>query len=74
MHEHGHSRYPVIGTSFDDVTGFLHVRDLLDVGLATTLHGQGYLIDAVRLDAELTRTIGMGLRMKALRTLRPSGV
>ncbi|HRD61110.1 MAG TPA: hemolysin family protein [Nocardioides sp.] len=27
-----HSRYPVIGESFDDVTGFLHVRDL--VGLA----------------------------------------
>jgi putative hemolysin len=27
-----YSRYPVIGTSFDDVTGFLHVRDLLDVG------------------------------------------
>ncbi|WP_220794687.1 hemolysin family protein [Nocardioides pelophilus] len=26
-----YSRYPVIGTSFDDVTGFLHVRDLLDV-------------------------------------------
>lgn len=24
------SRYPVIGTSFDDVLGFLHVRDLLD--------------------------------------------
>jgi putative hemolysin len=27
-----YSRYPVTGTSFDDVTGFLHVRDLLDVG------------------------------------------
>jgi putative hemolysin len=25
------SRYPVTGESFDDVTGFLHVRDLLDV-------------------------------------------
>ena len=27
-----YSRYPVIAESFDDVTGFLHVRDLLDVG------------------------------------------
>jgi putative hemolysin len=27
-----YSRYPVTGDSFDDVTGFLHVRDLLDVG------------------------------------------
>jgi putative hemolysin len=26
-----YSRYPVTGDSFDDVTGFLHVRDLLDV-------------------------------------------
>lgn len=26
-----YSRYPVLGDSFDDVTGFLHVRDLLDV-------------------------------------------
>ncbi len=25
-----YSRYPVIGSNFDDVTGFLHVRDLLD--------------------------------------------
>ncbi|MDZ5619566.1 hemolysin family protein [Nocardioides sp. HM23] len=27
-----YSRYPVTGEGFDDVTGFLHVRDLLDVG------------------------------------------
>jgi putative hemolysin len=27
-----YSRYPVIDGSFDDVTGFLHVRDLLTVG------------------------------------------
>jgi len=27
-----YSRYPVIAASFDEVTGFLHVRDLLDVG------------------------------------------
>ena len=26
-----YSRYPVIGNSFDDVLGFVHVRDLLDV-------------------------------------------
>jgi putative hemolysin len=29
-----YSRFPVLGASFDDVTGFLHVRDLLDVGPA----------------------------------------
>jgi putative hemolysin len=27
-----HSRYPVMGDGFDDVVGFLHVRDLLGVG------------------------------------------
>jgi putative hemolysin len=27
-----YSRYPVVGDGFDDVIGFLHVRDLLDVG------------------------------------------
>ncbi len=27
-----YSRYPVIAGNFDEVTGFLHVRDLLDVG------------------------------------------
>lgn len=25
----GHSRYPVAGTSFDDIAGFVHLRDLL---------------------------------------------
>lgn len=25
----GHSRYPVAGTSFDDIVGFVHLRDLL---------------------------------------------
>jgi putative hemolysin len=29
-----HSRFPVKGDDFDQVTGFLHVRDLLDVGVA----------------------------------------
>ena len=28
---HPYSRYPVIGESFDDVTGFIHVRDLLNI-------------------------------------------
>jgi putative hemolysin len=28
-----HSRFPVTGAGFDDVTGFLHIRDLLGVGL-----------------------------------------
>lgn len=27
-----YSRYPVVGMGFDDVVGFLHLRDLLDVG------------------------------------------
>ncbi|NYG54985.1 hemolysin family protein [Nocardioides perillae] len=30
------SRYPVTGRGFDDVTGFLHVRDLLEVGVDDT--------------------------------------
>jgi len=32
VRERPYSRYPVIAGSFDEVTGFLHVRDLLDVG------------------------------------------
>ncbi|MUH59288.1 hemolysin family protein [Bifidobacterium canis] len=31
VREMPYSRYPVIGKSFDDVLGFIHVRDLLDV-------------------------------------------
>jgi len=31
IHDKPYSRYPVIGTDFDDVLGFVHVRDLLDV-------------------------------------------
>ncbi|WEV72445.1 hemolysin family protein [Bifidobacterium sp. ESL0790] len=31
IHEMPYSRYPVIGKDFDDVIGFVHVRDLLDV-------------------------------------------
>ncbi|SNS97087.1 putative hemolysin [Micrococcales bacterium KH10] len=36
-----YSRYPVIGESFDDIVGFLHIRDLLDAAMETknpTLH------------------------------------
>lgn len=31
VHDKPYSRYPVIGEDFDDVLGFVHVRDLLDV-------------------------------------------
>lgn len=31
VHDLPYSRYPVIGTDFDHVIGFVHVRDLLDV-------------------------------------------
>lgn len=34
-----HSRYPVIGDGFDDVLGFLHVRDLLDAPAGETVRG-----------------------------------
>ncbi|MCL2535259.1 MAG: hemolysin family protein [Nocardiaceae bacterium] len=32
----GHSRYPVVGTSLDDIVGFVHVRDLLLADLDRT--------------------------------------
>ena len=32
VHGMPYSRYPVIGTDFDHVIGFVHVRDVLDVG------------------------------------------
>lgn len=34
--EKGHSRYPVVRGSSDEVIGFIHVRDLLDTSLATS--------------------------------------
>lgn len=36
-----HSRYPVIGSSADDVVGFLHVRDLLDPAVYSSSHRVG---------------------------------
>jgi putative hemolysin len=32
--EASHSRYPVIGTSVDDIIGFVHIRDLLRPGVS----------------------------------------
>ncbi|MEZ5096114.1 MAG: hypothetical protein R2731_08270 [Nocardioides sp.] len=34
MRQLSYSRYPVLGDGFDDVVGFLHVRDLLGVEAA----------------------------------------
>lgn len=31
--ESGHSRYPVVKGSFDEIVGFIHIRDLLDPNL-----------------------------------------
>ena len=31
VREMPYSRYPVTGKDFDDVLGFVHVRDLLDI-------------------------------------------
>ncbi|CAN5269792.1 hemolysin family protein [soil metagenome] len=36
-----HSRYPVIGSSADDVVGFLSVRDLLDPAVSSSSHRVG---------------------------------
>ena len=32
LRQSAHSRFPVTGEDFDDVSGFLHVRDLLNIG------------------------------------------
>lgn len=37
VREAPYSRYPVTGEGFDDVVGFLHVRDLIDPGEARTV-------------------------------------
>ncbi len=34
--EHAHSRYPVVRGSSDEILGFIHVRDLLEISLVST--------------------------------------
>jgi putative hemolysin len=46
-----YSRYPVIGDGFDDVVGFLHVRDLLDVGAGDRRRVRDVRRDVLRLPA-----------------------
>ena len=66
MRTQPHSRYPVMGSSFDDLTGFLHVRDLL--GLAA---------DDPRTVADLQRPIlalpGTNRVLPSVTTMRQSG-
>ncbi len=61
-----HSRYPVMGSSFDDLTGFLHVRDLL--GVAT---------DDPRTVADLQRPVlvlpGTNRVLPSVTTMRQAG-
>ncbi len=61
-----HSRYPVMGSSFDDITGFLHVRDLL--GLAP---------DDPRTVADLQRPVlslpGTNRALPSVTTMRQAG-
>ncbi|WP_307827852.1 hemolysin family protein [Nocardioides sp. SYSU D00038] len=62
-----YSRYPVIGESFDDVTGFLHVRDLLRVA-----------DDDPRTVADVQREVlvlpGTNLVLPTVSTMREAGV
>ena len=46
-----YSRYPVVGDGFDDVVGFLHVRDLLDVGAGDRRRVRDVRRDVLRLPA-----------------------
>ena len=45
LSEHPYSRYPVTGENFDDIQGFVHVRDIL---LAQPHHGSRTVQDLVR--------------------------
>jgi putative hemolysin len=61
-----YSRYPVIGSSFDDVVGFLHVRDLIDVGPHDTR-----TVDDVRRDVLMLPATNRVL--PAVATMRQAG-
>ncbi|QHC65418.1 DUF21 domain-containing protein [Rathayibacter sp. VKM Ac-2759] len=62
-----HSRYPVVGESFDDVLGFVHVRDLM----------AAYPEESPRSVADITRPMlavpGTTKVLSALRTMRQDG-
>lgn len=62
-----YSRYPVIGGSFDDVTGFLHVRDLL----AVTASDHRTVADVQR---EILHLPGTNRVLPSVATLREAGV
>lgn len=60
-----HSRYPVTGEDFDDILGFLHVRDLLDPSRT------GTVADVMR---EIPFFPGAAPLLGALATMRREGV
>ena len=61
-----YSRYPVIGANFDDVTGFLHIRDLLDAENVT-----GRTVADVQ--REVLHLPGTNLVLPTVATLREAG-
>ncbi len=61
-----YSRYPVIDGGFDEVTGFLHVRDLLDVG-----HNDRRRVVDVRRDVLMLP--GSNRVLPAVSTMRQAG-
>lgn len=67
VREHPYSRYPVVGEGFDDVVGFLHVRDLIDVG-----HDDHRLVRDVRRDVLVLPATNLVL--PAVKTMREEGV
>lgn len=62
-----HSRYPVIGSSADDVVGFVHVRDILDPAVA----GRPLRVGA--LAREVVRLPGSKRVLPALNEMRAGG-
>jgi len=70
---HPYSRYPVTGEDFDDVIGFLHVRDLLEVWDADDDAGDG-----PRTVRDVTRDVlqlpGSSQLLPALAVMRRTGV
>lgn len=67
---HSYSRYPVTGEDFDDVLGFLHVRDLLEAVGAGTLDDGARVRDIAREIAFLPGTNGVLPSMSELRRAR----
>ncbi|WP_370288447.1 hemolysin family protein [Nocardioides sp.] len=68
-----YSRYPVIGEDFDDVTGFLHARDLLRVMAAQAAGEAPAVLTVADIQREVLHLPGTNRVLPSVATLREAG-